>query len=132
LKKFLLGIVVVLLLVGGAAVFVVETGRVPVAATRPPDVVDRVAMTAKFKAVLRGGAGLQVKLPADSASIARGREHYVENCLPCHGAPGVKAAEFAEERKELAAAAPREDHHEGEGQPAPEERAGGEPHQHHP
>jgi mono/diheme cytochrome c family protein len=95
-KKFLLGIVVLLLLVGAAAAFVIETGRVPIAATTPPDVVDRVAITAKFKAVVHNAAGLQVTLPADAASVAKGRDHYVENCLPCHGAPGVKPAEFAE------------------------------------
>ena len=88
--------VVVLLLLGGAGAFLVHTGRLPVAATTPPDVVDRVAMTAKFKAVVHHAAGLQVNLPVDAASIAKGREHYVENCLPCHGAPGVKPAEFAE------------------------------------
>jgi mono/diheme cytochrome c family protein len=94
--KFLLAILVVLLVVGGAAAFVVKTGRLPIAATTPPDFVDRVAVTAKFKAVVRGAAGLQVTVPADAASVSRGREHYVENCLPCHGAPGVKPAEFAE------------------------------------
>jgi mono/diheme cytochrome c family protein len=94
--KFLLGMVVVLLLLGGAGAFLVHTGRLPVAATTPPDVVDRVAMTAKFTAVQRNGSRQQVKLPTDAASVARGRDHYIENCLPCHGAPGVKAAEFAE------------------------------------
>ena len=94
--KFLLAILVVLLLAGGVAAFVVKTGRLPIAATTPPDFVDRVTMTAKFKAVVRGASGLQVTVPADAASVSRGREHYVENCLPCHGAPGVKPAEFAE------------------------------------
>jgi mono/diheme cytochrome c family protein len=94
--KFVLAILIVLLVVGGAAAFVVKTGRLPIAATTPPDIVDRVAMTAKFKAVVRHAAGLQVTLPTDAASVARGRDHYVENCLPCHGAPGVKPAEFAE------------------------------------
>lgn len=94
--RILLWIVVLLLLVGAAAAFVIETGRVPIAATTPPDVVDRVAITAKFRAVVHNAAGLQVTLPADAASVAKGREHYVENCLPCHGAPGVKPAEFAE------------------------------------
>jgi mono/diheme cytochrome c family protein len=96
MKQFLLGIVVVLLVAGAAGAFLVHTGRLPIAATTPPDVVDRVAMTAKFEAVRRNGAGLKVTLPSDPASLARGREHYVENCLPCHGAPGVKRAEFAE------------------------------------
>jgi mono/diheme cytochrome c family protein len=94
--KFLLAVLAVLLVLAGVGAFFVHTGRLPVAATTPPDFVDRVAMTAKFEAVRRGGNGLQVTLPTDAASIARGREHYAENCLPCHGAPGVKPAEFAE------------------------------------
>ena len=94
--KFLLAVLVVLLVLAGVGAFLVHTGRLPVGATTPPDLVDRVAMTAKFEAVRRAGNGLQVTLPTDPASIARGREHYVENCLPCHGAPGVKSAEFAE------------------------------------
>jgi len=97
--KFLLAILVVLLLVVGVAAFVVKTGRLPIAATTPPDFVDRVAVTARFKAVVRGAAGLQVTVSADPASVLRGREHYVENCLPCHGAPGVKPAEFTEGMK---------------------------------
>jgi mono/diheme cytochrome c family protein len=96
MKGFLLAVVFLMLLAGGAAFFLVQTGRVPIAATMPADAVDRVAMTAKFKAIQRAGAGLQVTVPTDAASIARGRDHYVENCLPCHGAPGVKPAEFAE------------------------------------
>jgi mono/diheme cytochrome c family protein len=96
LARFLLAVLAVLLVLTGIGAFFVHTGRLPVAATTPPDVVDRVAMTAKFTAVQRSGSKLQVKLPSDAASVARGREHYVENCLPCHGAPGVKAAEFAE------------------------------------
>jgi mono/diheme cytochrome c family protein len=94
--KFLLAVLVVLLVLAGVGAFLVHTGRLPVAAMTPPDLVDRVAMTAKFEAVRRSGNGLQVTLPTDAASVARGREHYVENCLPCHGAPGVKPAEFAE------------------------------------
>ena len=96
MAKFLLAILVVLLVAGGMGAFFVHSGRLPVAATTPADLVDRIAMTAKFEAVRRGGNGLQVVLPTDAASIARGREHYVENCLPCHGGPGVKPAEFAQ------------------------------------
>ena len=96
MAKFLIAVLAVLLVLAGIGAFLVHTGRLPVAATTPPDLVDRVAMTAKFKAVQRGGNGLQVTLLTDAASIARGREHYVENCLPCHGAPGVKPAEFAQ------------------------------------
>lgn len=94
--KILLVVLGVLLVAGGVGAFLVHTGRLPIAATTPPDLVDRIAMTAKFEAVRRGGNGLQVTLPTDAASLAEGREHYVENCLPCHGAPGVKRAEFAQ------------------------------------
>src|SRR5260221_12344892 len=85
--KFLLAILVVLLLAGGVAAFVVKTGRLPIAANTPPDFVDRVAVTAKFKAVVRGAAGLQVTVPAEGATVRKGREDYVENYLPCHRAP---------------------------------------------
>ena len=96
MARFLLAVLAVLLVLAGIGAFFVHTGRLPVAATTPPDLVDRIAMTAKFEAVRRGGNGLQVTLPTDAASLAEGREHYVENCLPCHGAPGVKPAEFAQ------------------------------------
>ena len=96
MTRFLLAILVVLLVASGAGAFLVHTGRLPVAATTPPDLVDRIAMTAKFEAVRRGGNGLQVTLPTGAAALAEGREHYVENCLPCHGGPGVKPAEFAQ------------------------------------
>ena len=94
--KFLLAVLAVVVLAGGVGAFLVHTGRLPLAATTPADLVDRIAMTAKFEAVRRGGNGLQVTLPTDAAAVARGRDHYVENCLPCHGAPGVKPAEFAQ------------------------------------
>jgi mono/diheme cytochrome c family protein len=94
--KLLLGILIAFLFAVAIGAFLVHTGRLPIAATTPADIVDRIAMTAKFEAVRRNGAGLKVTLPSDPASWARGREHYVENCMPCHGAPGVKRAEFAE------------------------------------
>src|SRR5260221_6573222 len=94
--KFLLAILVVLLLAGGVAAFVVKTGRLPIAANTPPDFVDRVAVTAKFKAGVRGAAGLQVTAPADAASVRNGPEHYVENCPPCHRGPRGKSAAFAQ------------------------------------
>jgi mono/diheme cytochrome c family protein len=94
--KALLAVLAAVVLAGAFGAFFVHTGRLPVAATTPADLVDRIAMTAKFEAVRRGGNGLQVTLPTDAVALARGREHYVENCLPCHGAPGVKPAEFAQ------------------------------------
>jgi mono/diheme cytochrome c family protein len=94
--KFVLGMLAVLLLAGAIGAFLVHTGRLPIAATTPPDLVDRIAMTAKFEAVRRQGSGVEVTLPSDPASLVRGRAAYVESCLPCHGAPGVEPADFAD------------------------------------
>jgi mono/diheme cytochrome c family protein len=92
--RFIAGLVVGLLLVGAAVAFVVYGGRFAVAATTPPDIVDRLAPTARDRAIAREAP--KMTLPADDETAARGMVHYRENCLPCHGAPGVKPAEFAE------------------------------------
>jgi mono/diheme cytochrome c family protein len=67
--KFIAGAITMLLVIGAVAGFVLATGRFNVAATAPHDFTD---------------------------NVARGLTHYRENCLPCHGAPGVDAAEFPE------------------------------------
>jgi mono/diheme cytochrome c family protein len=92
--RFIAGLIVGLLLVGAAVAFVVYGGRFAVAANTPPDIVDRLAPTARDRAIARQAP--KMSLPADEKAAPRGMEHYGENCLPCHGAPGVKAAEFAE------------------------------------
>ena len=69
-------------------------GRTSIAATTPPDMVDKLAPVARDRAIVRSAPALSI--PADAARAARGMEHYGENCLPCHGAPGVKAMEMAE------------------------------------
>src|SRR5438105_8725257 len=94
--KFLLGILVGLVLIGVGALAFVKTGRATIAASTPPDVLDRLAISAKVHAVSRGAGGLSVQIPSDAAAATRGWHHYDDNCMPCHGAPGVKAAEFAE------------------------------------
>jgi mono/diheme cytochrome c family protein len=92
--KFLGGVVVGLLLVGLAGAFMVHGGRVPVGATAPPDMLDQWAPTARDKAIARQAPAMQVDKSAEAAR--RGMEHYGENCMPCHGAPGGKAMEFAQ------------------------------------
>jgi len=92
--RFIAGVVVGLLLVLGAGAFIVYGGRMAIAATTPPDMVDRFAPVARDKAIARHAPALSI--PADPARAARGMEHYGSNCLPCHGAPGVKAMEMAE------------------------------------
>jgi mono/diheme cytochrome c family protein len=92
--KFIAGVVVGILLIVGAGAFMVYGGRTSIAATTPPDMVDKFAPVARDRAIVRSAPALSI--PADPARAARGMEHYGENCLPCHGAPGVKAMEMAE------------------------------------
>lgn len=92
--RFLLGLIFGLLLVGAGGALLVYGGRVSVAATTPPDIVDRVAPTARDRAIARQAPAMTIA--ADPAAARRGMEHYDENCLPCHAAPGLKPSEFAQ------------------------------------
>jgi mono/diheme cytochrome c family protein len=92
--KFIAGVVVGILIVVAAGAFMVYGGRTSIAATTPPDLLDKMAPVARDRAIARQAPALSI--PDDPARAARGREHYGENCLPCHGAPGVKAMEMAE------------------------------------
>jgi mono/diheme cytochrome c family protein len=92
--RFLAGLVVGLLLLAALGAFLVYGGRMSVAATTPPDMLDKFAPIARDRAIKRSATDLT--LPADPARAARGQEHYGENCLPCHGAPGVKPMEMAQ------------------------------------
>jgi mono/diheme cytochrome c family protein len=53
-----------------------------------------VAPVARDKAIARNAP--RMSIPADPERAARGQEHFGENCLPCHGAPGVKPMEMAQ------------------------------------
>jgi len=92
--RFILGLIVGLLLVGAVGAFMVYGGHVSVAATTPPDMLDKLAPIALAHAVAHQAP--EMTIPADPAAARRGMEHYDENCLPCHGAPGVKPVEFAQ------------------------------------
>jgi len=94
--KFDAGVVATVLVGLAIAAFVFGTGRFNVAATSAPDVVDKVAPRVLAKAVARGARDIANPIATDSAAVGRGLTHYRENCLPCHGAPGVDAAEFQE------------------------------------
>jgi mono/diheme cytochrome c family protein len=94
--KVLAGFVLAFLLIAAGAALVVGTGLSNVAASVPPDLMDKVAPAAKVRSIRRHAAPLSAPLPQDAASLARGLSHYRENCLPCHGATGVPPAEFHE------------------------------------
>jgi len=94
--KFFTGVIVTILVVLGIAGFIFATGRFNVAATAPPDMIDKVAPWALDKALERRSKDVTDPIAKDAGAIARGMTHYRENCLPCHGAPGIEPAEFHE------------------------------------
>src|SRR5438094_3451116 len=94
--KFFTGVIVTILVVLGIAGFIFATGRFNVAATAPPDMIDKVAPWALDKALERRSKDVTDPIAKDAGAISRGMTRYRENCLPCHGAPGIGPAEFHE------------------------------------
>jgi mono/diheme cytochrome c family protein len=94
--KFMVGAVTMLLVIVAVAGFVLATGRFNVAATAPPDFTDKLAPWVLEKSIERRVGEVGDPVSRDPGAVARGMTHYRENCLPCHGAPGVDAAEFQE------------------------------------
>jgi mono/diheme cytochrome c family protein len=94
--KFFAGVVVTVLVVLAIGGFIFATGRFNVAATAPPDVADKVAPWVLDKSIKRGAKSVTDPVSKDPNAVALGLSHYRENCLPCHGAPGVEPAEFHE------------------------------------
>jgi mono/diheme cytochrome c family protein len=97
MAKLLLGALLAILLIAGVGYAVVASGRfVDVAASAPADFIDRLAPWAFERALHHRAKGLEVQIPTDRAAVERGLVHYKENCLPCHAAPGIDRAEFAQ------------------------------------
>lgn len=94
--KFISGVVFTLLVGLAVGAFVFETGRFNVAATAAPDFIDKMAPRMLDKAVERRAREVTNAIATDPAAVGRGLLHYRENCLPCHGAPGIEPKEFHE------------------------------------
>jgi len=94
--KFFSGVFATLLVIVAVGGFIFATGRWNVAATAPPDMIDKVAPWALDKALERRSKDITDPIAKDAGAVARGMTHYRENCLPCHGAPGIEPAEFHE------------------------------------
>jgi mono/diheme cytochrome c family protein len=94
--KFLAGVVTTVVVGLATGAFVLGTGRFNVAATAAPDITDKVAPWVLEKSVKRAARDIANPIATDAGAVARGLLHYRENCLPCHGAPGVDPVEFQE------------------------------------
>ena len=95
--RFLLGIVTGLLLVAAAAVFLIATGAIPIAATKPPsDLEQRVAKLALGRSLARHAPSTANPVKASPEVLAKALTHYRSMCLTCHGAGSVDPSAIGE------------------------------------
>lgn len=90
--RFLSGILFGLLLVAGGVAAVVFTGAFNTAATAPVTGLERtVANLALDKSVAKRAPTRKNPFPSSPEVLLEGLKEYRENCVVCHGAPGVDA-----------------------------------------
>jgi mono/diheme cytochrome c family protein len=95
MKKFVSGIFAGFFLAGLIVAGVFATGGYNVAATAPPSRLEaKVAAWALNRSVARRAPSTKNPLPATPETWKAGLDHYRENCVVCHGAPGVDAGEI--------------------------------------
>src|SRR5437899_9824838 len=94
--KFFAGVIVTVLVVLAIGGFIFATGRFNVAANAPADFTEKLAPWVLDKALERRAREVTDPIAKDPGAVARGLSEYREDCLPCHGAPGVGAAESQE------------------------------------
>lgn len=83
-------ILALFLIVVVTAVVTAYSGRVQVAATKPPPgFVQWFLRTTRDRSVAVASRGLLVPKLGDDEVLGEGLEHYREMCVGCHGAPGV-------------------------------------------
>lgn len=85
--KFILGVIVGIVLLTGAAVLYLVSGYAPVAATDPPfPFEEKIAMKALHAKADRE-MPKSVPMPADENTMAAGARVYRDSCAVCHGLP---------------------------------------------
>lgn len=95
--KFFSGVMVGFLLLGGAVLAYLATGAYNVAAVSPPSRLEtKFATFALNRSVAKRAPSAKNALPATPETWKAGLAHYKENCVVCHGAPGVDPAELGQ------------------------------------
>jgi mono/diheme cytochrome c family protein len=95
--RFFTGILFGLLLVAAAAGLYLATGFFNVAASVPTSKTEEgLARFALNRAVARRAPKSPSPVGSSPEVLRVGMAHYRENCLGCHGAPGVDAAEYGQ------------------------------------
>jgi mono/diheme cytochrome c family protein len=94
--KFFSGVLFGFFLVGAIVAVVLASGAYNVAATSLPSKMEtRLAQYSLNRSVALRAPSTKNPVPATPATWKAGLAHYKENCLVCHGAPGVDAGELA-------------------------------------
>jgi len=95
--KTLRTLVIVLVVLLALALGFIYSGLFNVAASSPdPGLVKWVMHTTQDRSVARRMKTVQVPPLTDPAMIHTGFLHYRENCVTCHGAPGIEASEIGQ------------------------------------
>jgi mono/diheme cytochrome c family protein len=95
--RLIVGILLGFLLVALGAAAVLWTGSVSVAASSPPGKLEEsLARMAIDRAVARRAPKSPNPVGKSPDALRVGLSHYRENCVGCHGASGVDAAEYGQ------------------------------------
>src|SRR4249920_2891534 len=96
LKGLIVGILVGVLLVLGAAYLYFATGRAPVAVTSPDMPFERTMARMALHAYLDKLPHPAPQVPADEKNLLEGAKVYKENCAVCHGVPDGQPSAIAQ------------------------------------
>lgn len=95
--RFLSGVVFGILLVAAGAAAILYTGSFNTSAEKPPGRMEKkIATFALNKSVERRAPNRKNPLPATPENLRGGLAHFRENCVICHGAPGVDPGEIGQ------------------------------------
>jgi mono/diheme cytochrome c family protein len=91
------GVVFGILLVAAGAAAILYTGSFNTSAEKPPGRMEKqIATFALNKSVARRAPNRKNPLPATPENLRGGLAHFRENCVICHGAPGVDPGEIGQ------------------------------------
>ena len=95
MKPFLLGALSVVVLGTLVVLLVVSSGMVSTSALWDAGAMDNFLGYASQRSIAHHAKDVPNPFRDDKAALAVGLDHYKENCLDCHAAPGLPSSEFA-------------------------------------
>ena len=94
--KFFAGILTGIFVVTATLAFVFGTGAYNVAASSPPGKIETKLASYALRRSVERRAPVKSNPFTKPEDVRFGLAHYKENCLDCHGAPGVEESEFGQ------------------------------------